>query len=218
VLRAIAHPATFVGMLVGFLAAVAVHALAQAAAARTGGDRSAVRGLRRRPVSVLDPFGAVAAVLVGPAWGVTRELSLRRRGRAVAALLAGPAAALLLGAVVVAGYLAAGGPRVLLAFVGPLNVTSGLPLPADQAFLLAAGVESLAVGVLSLVPLPPLTGWRVLMLFAGRSVGWQRARLYLEERNFGVLALLVLLILPIGVGGPLLLDLLDVAVRALLNA
>lgn len=201
----------------GFLVAVAVNGLAQAAAARALGDRRAGYDLRRRPVNLLDPFGAVAAVLVGPGWGTTREMSLRRRGRRVVAQLAGPVATLLLGGIAVFGYLAAGGPRLLLSVVGPLNVIRGLPLPAGQAFLLAAGVEALAVGVLALVPLPPLTGWRVLMQFAGRSLGWQRARLYLEERNFGVLALLVLLILPIGVGGPLLLDFVDAIVRALIG-
>ncbi|HSV65822.1 MAG TPA: hypothetical protein VLJ59_07945 [Mycobacteriales bacterium] len=215
-LRALAHPVLFAGLLVGFLLSVTVHYAAQAAVDR-GAARRVFREVRRRPVTILDPFGAVAAALVGPGWGVSRTPVARGRGNRLAVLLAGPVAVLLLGGVAVGGYLAVGGPRFLLGLEGPATIIHVLPLPAAQSFLLALGVEALGVAVLSLVPLPPLTGWQILMLFAGRELGWQRARHYLEERNFGVLALLVLLILPIGVGGPILLELVDWAVGLLLG-
>jgi hypothetical protein len=220
-LRSLAHPVTFLGMFVGFLVAIAVHALAQALAARASGDRWAVREARK-PAGIVDPFGAIAAIIAGPGWGVTRDPgtgrgTIRGRGRRLAMLLAGPAAALLVGALGIVGYLAAGGPRFLLDFVRMADLLQGLTGPAAQVFLLAFGIEALAVGVLSLVPLPPLTGWRVLMLYAGRSNGWQRARYYLEERNFGVIALLVLLLIPLGFGGPILLELVDHVVGLLLG-
>jgi hypothetical protein len=122
------------------------------------------------------------------------------------------------GAAGIVGYLAAGGPRFVLEVVRLADLLQNrVTGPAAQMFALSFGIEALAVGVLSLVPLPPLTGWRILMLFSGRSIGWQRAKEYLEERNFGVVALLVLLLVPLGVGGPILLELVDWAIGLLLG-
>jgi hypothetical protein len=215
VLRALAHPVTFLGLLAGFLVAIAAHAVAQAAAARGYSDRRALRELRR-PQRIIDPFGAVAAAVAGPGWGVSRQQPFRWRGRGrqVLQLLAGPAASLVVGAAGIALYLAVGGsqydmPRLSDLLQGRSTGDRGWD------FTLAFGLEALAVAVLSLVPLPPLTGWRILMLFSGRSLGWQRAREYLEERNFGVLALLLLLLIPLGLGGPLLLELIDWVVSLL---
>jgi hypothetical protein len=198
VLRALAHPVTFLGLLAGFLVAIAAHAVAQAAVARGYRDRRALRELRQ-PKRIIDPFGAVAAAVAGPGWGVSREQPLRwqGRGRQVLLLLAGPAASLAVGVAGIAVYLAAGGPRYLLDVVRLSDLLQGQGTgDAGLVVPLAFGLEALAVAVLSLVPLPPLTGWRILMLYSGRSMGWQRAREYLEERNFGVLALLLLLLIP----------------------
>jgi hypothetical protein len=216
-LRSLAHPVTFLGLLVGFLLAIAAHAAAQAFLARSMGDRWATRDLRK-PAKVVDPFGAVSAAIAGPGWGITREGRFRSRGQQLTMLFAGPIAALLVGVAGIVAYLAAGGPRQLLSFIRLSDLLQGVTGPAGQVFTLSLGIEALAVGVLSLVPLPPLTGWRILMLFVGRSQGWQRAHYYLEERNFGVVALLVLLLIPLGFGGPLLLELVDWAVGLLLGA
>lgn len=216
-LWALAHPVTLFGLLAGFLVAIAAHAVAQAAVARGYSDRRALRELRK-PQRIIDPFGAVAAAIAGPGWGVSRQQPFRWRGRGrqVLLLLAGPAASLAVGAAGIAVYLAAGGPRFLLEVVRLSDLLRGrLTGDAGQILPLAFGLEALSVAVLSLVPLPPLTGWRILMLFSGRSLGWQRAREYLEERNFGVLALLLLLLLPLGLGGPILLELIDWVVSLL---
>jgi hypothetical protein len=216
-LRALGSPVAFLGLLVGFLAAVVVQAYAQAGMARLLGDRAAVRrlgGVRR----VLDPFGAVAAALGGPGWGVTPEIPLRSRGRLAIALLAGPVAVFVVGLLGILGYIAAGGSRFALAGVGLSNVLSGLHgLPAGQTFLVCLGLEALSMAVLALVPLPPLPGWRLLELASTGSLGWQRARHYLVDVNIGVLALLVLLILPLGGPRPLLLIILDTVVGSLLT-
>jgi hypothetical protein len=208
-LRALAHPVTFFGLLVGFLLAITAHAVAQAIASRSFGDRWATKDLRK-PARIIDPFGAIAAAIGGAGWGVTRETRVRSRGQQLAMLLAGPVAALVVGVIGIVAFLAAGGPPVVLRFIGLYDLIQGIGgAPAAQIFTLALGIEALAVGLLSLVPLPPLTGWRILMLYSGRTQGWQRAQYYLEERNFGVAALLVLILIPLGPGGPLLLDLLD---------
>src|SRR3712207_7472052 len=55
----------------------------------------------------------------------------------------------------------------------------------------------------SLVPLPPLEGGRLLFARAPRTHGWQQAELYLVEKNLGTVAVLVLLLLPLGGQQPL---------------
>ncbi|MBI3688269.1 MAG: hypothetical protein HY241_13220 [Actinobacteria bacterium] len=237
-LRALAHPVLFAGMLVGFLLAIAASAAAQVAVGRLVRDRGRVRlgsarlgpvrvgqhgagssRMLRRLTATLDPFGAVAALLAGPGWGALREPARGGRGGRLVALLAGPLAAVLVGVTAGVAFIAAGGSRPVLGVAGPVGLLSGMLLPDDpvQRFLIGLAAEAVAVGVLGVVPLPPLTGWRVLMLFAGRSAGWQRARYYLEEHNVGIVALLLLLIFPIGLGGPLLLELVDAAVTGVLG-
>lgn len=221
-LRALGSPPSFAGLLVGFLIALVAQTYAQAGAARMLGDRAALRrvgGFRRVGDlrRVLDPFGAVAAVLAGPGWGVTPEIPLRSRGRLAIALLVGPVVVALLGALALAGYIAAGGSRLSLAGAGITDVLGGVSLPAGQAFLVSLGLELLAMAVLALVPLPPLPGWRLLELASTGSLGWQRARHYLVDNNLGVLALLVLLILPLGGSHPPLLIILDSVTGSILT-
>jgi hypothetical protein len=225
-LRALSHPVAFLGMLVGFLVAVPVQAYVQVSCARAFGDRPVFRRafgdrLTRRRVGdlrrVLDPFGAVAAALGGLGWGVTPDMQLRSRGRLALALLAGPVAVLVLGVLAVFGFVLVGGPAEFLPGKGPGSVLTGVDGPAAQLFFLGLAMELLGMAVLALVPLPPLPGWRLLELASTGSVGWQRAREYLVERNLGVLALLVLLILPIGGSTPLLINIVDTVVGSLLG-
>jgi hypothetical protein len=216
VLRALGTPPAFLGLLVGFLLAVVLQAYTQAAAARSLGDRAAFRrlgGVRR----VLDPFGAVAAALGGVGWGVTPEIPLRSRGRLALALLAGPVAVAAAGVLALLVFVLVGGPAGVLTGTGPGTVLAGIDGPAAQLFFLALGLELLGMAVLALVPLPPLPGWRLLELASTGSVGWQRAREYLVEKNLGVLALLILLILPLGGSAPLLLAIVDTATGSLLE-
>lgn len=210
-LRALGHPISFLGLVAGFLVGIFVLYHAQAWVARLLGDRVALRAghdLRR----AIDPFGAVAAAISVPGWGNVHDNNLRSTGRRAVALLAGPVAAAAVGLAALAGYLALGGPPIE---VGPGDLVGGTAFPAGQAFLLCAGVESIGIAVLSLVPLPPLTGWRLLQLASSNTLGWQRARYWLEERNIGVVILLVLLVFPLGGGGPLLVGLVDTISRPL---
>jgi hypothetical protein len=115
------------------------------------------------------------------------------------------------------GFVLVGGPADFLPGRGPGSVLSGVDGPPAQLFFLGLAMELLGMAVLALVPLPPLPGWRLLELASTGSVGWQRAREYLVERNLGVLALLVLLILPIGGPTPLLLNIVDTVVGSVLD-
>ena len=75
-------------------------------------------------------------------------------------------------------------------------------------------VTSLA---LSLVPLPPLDGGRLLFALAPRSPGWQKAEYQLDERNIGIAVLLALLLIPLGGPQALLPVLLDTLAGPLLD-
>ncbi len=46
------------------------------------------------------------------------------------------------------------------------------------------------MGVLAILPIPPLDGGRLLFALTPRSGGWQRVRFRLDEENWGLLILL----------------------------
>ncbi len=214
-LYALRHPLALIALLAGFLVGVVAHGAAQAVVAGRLGEPFLHGGGRRRldPRRHLDPFGAIAAALAGPGWGGSPELDrLRMRAprRYAAAVLAGPLANLLLAAVGIGGYLLAGGPGFLLDGSVVAGVRgSVLPGSAVQTVALLFGLENLAMGLLSLVPLPPLDGGRVLFAVGPRSAGWQRAEYVLREQNWGILAVLLLLVLPLAGALPPLLFVID---------
>lgn len=214
-LYALRHPVALLALLAGFLVGVVAHGVAQAFVAGRLGEPFLGGGRRRiDPRRHLDPFGAIAAALAGPGWGVTPDLDrlrMRSSRRYAAAVLAGPAANLLLGALGVAGYLLLGGSGFLLDGSAVANGVRGSVLAesALQTALLLFGLENLAMGLLSLIPLPPLDGGRVLFALGPRSPGWQRAEYVLREQNWGIVAVLVLLILPLAGALPPLLFVVD---------
>ena len=81
--------------------------------------------------------------------------------------------------------------------------------------LLMVGLMNVFVGALSLVPLPPLDGGRLLFALAPRSAGWQKAEYQLDERNIGIAVVLALLLIPLGGPQALLPVLLDTVVGPL---
>jgi Zn-dependent protease len=83
----------------------------------------------------------------------------------------------------------------------------------DALFLVA--VVQLLVGVISLIPLPPLEGGRLLFLFTPKTGGWQKAEYNLAERNIGLIIVLVGLIRISGGLTPPFAYLGDVIARAL---
>lgn len=226
-LYALSHPLALLGLVLGFVAAVTLHGAVQAfVATRTGDRRPRAEGrvtldTRRH----LDPFGCVAAGLAGPGWVRPVEVgSPVFRGRApwrpVFVLATGPLASGLLGLGLLVAARAAGAPEPSLLVPQLSDLLHGKTLAVDgvSLLLLEAGAAALAVGLLALIPLPPLDAGRALFCVAPRSQGWQRARHWLIEQNIGLVAVLVLLIIPIAGERPLLLVLLDTLARPLLDA
>ena len=219
-LYALGDPVSFVVLVLSFLVAATLHGWVQAlVATRTGDRRPAAEGRTRPdPRRHVDPFGAVAAAIAGVGWARPVEPpDRRRRGALVAVLLSGAVANLVVGAVLLLGVhaLTGGitGTTVQLLQYGVGQGIGGGDLLARA--LLMLGLMHVYVGALSLVPLPPLDGGRLLFALAPRSPGWQKAEHQLDERGIGIAVLLALLLIPLGGPQALLPVLLDTVVGPL---
>jgi membrane-associated protease RseP (regulator of RpoE activity) len=220
VLYALGDPVSFVVLVLSFLVAATLHGWVQAlVATRTGDRRPAAEGRTRPdPRRHVDPFGAVAAAIAGVGWARPVEPpDRRRRGALVAVLLSGAVANLVVGAVLLLGVQALTGGitgmTVQLLQYGVGRGIGGGDLLARA--LLMLGLMHVYVGALSLVPLPPLDGGRLLFALAPRSPGWQKAEHQLDERGIGIAVLLALLLIPLGGPQALLPVLLDTIVGPL---
>lgn len=221
-LRALIQPAAFAGLLLAYLLGLVVRVAVQVSLAQ--------RLLQHRvgsplphPRRDLDPFGAIAAALGGTGWGRRAQLPdagwlVRQPTRRAAVLVAGPLAVIALGLLVVVGYQLAYPQNGFLAIRAASDVLTGAPGPVVEQLWGSLGTGLLCFGVLAFVPLPPLDGWWLAWLLA-RQPGEtsQKVRLWLEDRNLGVVLLLVLLVIPLGTRVPPLLVLLDVLVTPLMR-
>jgi Zn-dependent protease len=222
VLRALGDPYAFLVLLISFVVAVTAHGWVQSWAAHRAGEREPAqqRRLHPDPRRHLDPFGAIAAAIAGTGWARQVEVSPRRSTGSVAAvLLAGTVANVVLGVAALAAFRLSGGalPDVTL-----LDLQRGIGGAPGLVALYLFGLTNLALAALSLVPLPPLPGGRLLFAAAPRTPGWQKAHYRLVEQNIGVAVLLALLLIPLGGPQPVLPAVLDTvlqpALRPLLGA
>jgi Zn-dependent protease len=204
VLHQLRYPVYLLGVTLALLVGIVVHCVVQAAVARALGDRqpAAAGRLSPDPRRHFEPFGVIVMLLAGIGWNKPVPFQEPRfrggRGRYVTAVLSGPLANLVLAVLGLVGMKLAG-----FGFVATVNpgVTGG-GLGFADVLLFEFAVVNAALGVLTLIPIPPLDGARLLWLFAPKTSGWRNARYQLEERNFG-LGICVLLLLPIfgnGVG------------------
>ena len=210
-LYALGDPLSLVLLLLSFLFAVTLHGWVQSLVARRSGDRAVVAERRTAPDPRrhLDPFGAVAAAIAGYGWAKPVEPPDRRhRGAMVRLLLSGVLANLAVGLGALAAYGVVYGS---LGGAGSVSLTlqRGTDIDLAPQALVLFGLANLMTGLLSLVPLPPLPGGRLLFGLAPRSPGWQKAEYQLVERNIGIAVLLALLLIPLGGPQALLPTLLD---------
>ena len=200
-LFALGEPVAFVALVVAFLLGLLLRAVAIRLTART-----LHLSERRDPIAPrlredVDPFGAVAAAVGGMGWGKTISVDevprTHGRGKAAAVFLAGPIANILIAQAFFAAYVLLY-PENLLGYLSPSNVLRGFALPVGEQVLLSLAVGLLSFGLLALVPIPPLDGFGVLWSALRRpGAGAQQMRLWLEDKNIGVLILLICCLFPL---------------------
>jgi Zn-dependent protease len=211
-LFALGEPVAFVALVAAFVLALVLRAVAIRLCARTLGmvDRRESIGPRLR--EDIDPFGAVAAAIGGQGWGKVISVDeIHRghgRGRAAAVFLSGPLVCILAAQFFFLGY-ALTTPLNVLGYLQPSDVLHGMPLPVGEQALLSFAVGLLTFGLLALIPIPPLDGFGALWSAMRRpGPGMQWMRLWFEEKNLGVLILLICCFFPLT--SPILLMILDV--------
>ena len=210
-LFALGEPVAFAALVVAFLLGLLIRAVAIRLTARTLRLTPRHEPVTPRLREDLDPFGAVAAAVGGMGWGKTISVDevprTHGRGKAAAVFLAGPIANILIAQAFFAAYVLLY-PENLLGYLSPSDVLRGFALPVGEQVLLSLAVGLLSFGLLALVPIPPLDGFGVLWSALRRpGAGAQQMRLWLEDKNIGVLILLICCFFPLSF--PLLLMLLD---------
>ena len=210
-LFALGEPVAFCALVVSFLLALVLRAVAIRLTARTLGVADRRESVTPRLREDVDPFGAVAAAIGGMGWG--RMISVdevprhRGRGRAAAVFAAGPVVCLVAGELLMLAY-ALAFPDNFLSVLSPADVLLGIGLPIGEQVLLSLAVGLISFGLLALIPIPPLDGFGILWSVLRRpGNGMQWMRLWFEDKNIGVLVLLILCLFPLG--APFLLRILD---------
>ncbi|MFC7532245.1 hypothetical protein [Actinoplanes sp. GCM10030250] len=215
-LFALGEPVAFAALVVAFLLGLALRAVAIRFTARVVGLAERGQTMLPSPRRDIDPFGAVSAAVGGVGWG--KQLTVddvprwRGRGRAAAVFAAGPVACILAGEMLIAAYAVlfpANAEGVLAFFDLGVLLRGGAGLPFVEQIVLSLGVGLLGFGLLALIPIPPLDGFGILyyaLRKPGPSMSWMR--LWFEDKNVGVLILLILGFFPTSY--PILLLLLDV--------
>ena len=200
-LFALGEPFVVLGLLLSFLLALVLRAVAIRFAARSLGLVDRREPLAPRLREDIDPFGAVAAAVGGPGWGRTIDVDevprFRGRGRAALVFLAGPVVLLLAAQVALLAFrLLYPGSLGLLQVSDILRGLFEAPIGAQVLLGLAGGL--LAFGLLALLPVPPLDGFGLLWS-AQRAPGrgMQGYRLWFQEKNLGVVILLACCFFPL---------------------
>ncbi|OAA28621.1 Peptidase family M50 [Frankia sp. EI5c] len=196
----LAEPAALLGILLAFVSGVVVHDAAQILAARLARDpmpRRSGRLTASLGAQRISPFSWVGVLLGGAGWAepiAMNDVWRRRRFHVTAALLAGPLAYALLALASLGGLRALTG-RVLVDGSGRVPEVIGGTFAIE--LLMSMAITFSALCVLSLVPVPPSDGGRILFLLGPQSEGWRRTHHRLTDGNIGVAILLGVIILPV---------------------
>ena len=201
-------PALLLAIIVALYIGVVVGGAATVLTARALGDPMGQRSgfLSLNPVKHVQIYSAVSMVLAGYGWAEQIPLNDRWRARrfhVCAAVLARPVSYAVLSLAAVTGAKAinasiydVGVDRIPKA-VAASPTARALNESFTGDFLLMMALVFAGLCVVSLIPLPPTDLGRVIFTLGGTSMGWQKARFQLEERNLGLGIVLALLLLPI---------------------
>jgi hypothetical protein len=236
VIFALRHPAVLLGLALGFLVGVVLRASLQRGLASGfslrrsrlrpvgGAGRRGFRGPSAGWAAYLDPYGTVAAVLSGAGWGARPQGRRSGRGSDVAMLLAALLAHGLLAVGGFAAFNAAGGDYRIFSIIDATTILHGsigfdgiesVPHAFAASVTAGFGMVNLACGLLALLPIPPLELGVILWSRLPRSPGARRFAYRLLEEAWGVAVVLLFLLLPLAGQQPLLLELINDAIRAI---
>lgn len=210
-LWSLGQPISFAGFVLSFFLALVVRSYAVRGAKRVLGAEYRRTPIGFNPRHDIDVFGVVAMLIGAMGWGKgldVDELPPRAgRGRRVAVYAAGPLSVLILSQLVLLAFvLGFPADRQYLRIASPASVTGGLINTALGGspigeFVAAIGVGLFAFALFDLIPLPPLDGWGILWCsLRNPSSSAQTARLWLVEKNLGVVILFVVQLFPYGGG------------------
>jgi Zn-dependent protease len=202
-LFALAQPVAFAGLLVAFLLALLLRAYAIRLTGRSLGLTHPGESVTPRLREDVDAFGAVAAAVGGAGWGKVIDVDeiprSHGRGRAAAVFAAGPLTTIIAAQIVFLAHKLLFPESAGLAFLRPSDVLRG-QFDADllSQFVLAVAVGLLGFGLISLLPIPPLDGFGLLWSAQRRpGTGMQGYRLWFQDKNIGVVVLLVCCFFPL---------------------
>jgi Zn-dependent protease len=180
------EPQLFVAFVIAVIVGITFHEFSHAAVATLQGDQTArSQGrLTLNPVAHLDPLGSIALLLAGFGWGrpvpITPTRMRNRRFGAVLVGLAGPASNFVLALV-----------SVLALRIADPTAGTGFDVDFSVTLLYFLVLVNIGLGVLNLLPIPPLDGSTLLSALLPPS----RQNIVQFLNQYGIFVLLGLLIL-----------------------
>ena len=202
-LFALGQPVAFAGLLVAFVLGLLLRAYAIRLIARSAGLTHRNESVAPRLREDVDAFGAVAVAVGGAGWGKIIDVDeiprTRGRGRAALVFAAGPIVTLLAAQIFFLIHKLLYPDSLGLSFLRPSEVLTG-QFSGDliPQFLISVAVGLLGFGLISLLPIPPLDGFGLLWSAVQRpGRGLQGYRLWFQEKNLGVVVLLVCCFFPL---------------------
>ncbi|WP_322747472.1 MULTISPECIES: Zn-dependent membrane protease [unclassified Frankia] len=195
----LAEPAALLGIVLALLIGIYAHDTAQVLVARLLQDRGPLRS-GRLTASLKDrvsPFSAVAMIIAGVGWTEPipmNDVWRKRRFHVAVAVLAGPLAYLVLAFVAIIGFKFVSQPLIIVEGTRIVELAGAGGFSAKLVLWLAVTFASLFI--VSLIPIPPADGGRVLFGLGPQSPSWRKAEYQLRENNVGIVILLVAILLP----------------------
>ena len=199
------NPLLFFGWFVALIVAITIHEFAHAFAAdRLGDPTPRIQGrLTLNPLSHLDPLGTLMILFVRFGWGKPVQfdpfnLENPKRDAAIISL-AGPTSNIVLAVIM----------SLLLRIIGSTSpVVFVLLAPILQPIILL----NIILAVFNLIPVHPLDGFKIVAGLLNKNQYSQ----WMDLSRYGIF-ILILLLLPLGPGGPFIQGLIGPPIQFLVN-
>ena len=199
------NPLLFFGWFVALIVAITIHEFAHAFAAdRLGDPTPRIQGrLTLNPLSHLDPLGTLMILFVRFGWGKPVQfdpfnLENPKRDSAIISL-AGPVSNIILALL----------SSLILRILASVSPTAFiLSSPLLQPIILL----NIILAIFNLIPVHPLDGFKIVAGLLNKNQYGQ----WMELQRYGIF-ILILLLLPLGPGGPFIQGLISGPIQFLVN-